>query len=93
MNDSTNKDRQVPPPWGDEMESAMIARDTYLRSRVKADSSPHAAKRSRAGIVFLICATALLGFLLTLLLISYAFGYRPIKQTHTGGAPSIRKVR
>jgi len=23
MNDSTNKDRHVPPPWGDDMESAL----------------------------------------------------------------------
>jgi hypothetical protein len=66
-----NRNSQVPPPWGDDVESALIERDSVLRSRVKAVSSPHAAKRSRAGIVFVICATALLGFLLTLLL-SYA---------------------
>ena len=29
MNDSTNKDRHVPPPWGDDMESALIAQTDY----------------------------------------------------------------
>ena len=49
---------------GDDMEGALIAQDRVLRSRVKAASSPHAARRIRAGIVFVLCATALFGVLL-----------------------------
>jgi hypothetical protein len=72
MNDSTNKDRQVQPLWGDDMESALSAQDRVLRSQLNAPSSPHAGRRVRAGVVFVIYAAALLGFLLILLLIPNA---------------------
>jgi hypothetical protein len=54
------------------MESALIAQDRALSSRMKAASSPSAARRIRTRIVLVICAAALLGFLLVLLLNSYA---------------------
>jgi hypothetical protein len=64
--------KKIPPPWGDDMESALITQDRVLRLRVNAASSPHAARTVRPGIVFVICATAPLSVLLTLLLISSA---------------------
>src|SRR5580658_7012620 len=90
MNDSINKHRHVPPPWGDDMESALIAQDRVLRSRVKAASSPHAARRIRAGIVFVICATALFGVLLTLFVIWYASrnGDNTMNGPHSTSRPS-----
>ena len=71
MNDPTNANNQVPSLWGDDMESALIERDRLLRSQLEAASSPRVAQRIRAGLVFVICAAALLGFLLVFL-ISYA---------------------
>ena len=70
MNDSAN--RPVPSPWGDDMESALIAQDRVLRSRAKAASSPHVERRTRAGAVVAMCTAALLAFLLILLLVSHA---------------------
>jgi hypothetical protein len=81
MKDPTNKDKPA-PPWGDDMESALIAQDKVLRSRVKAPSSPRAARRLPARIAFVICATALLGVLLTLLLISYSCNRAAIAQSN-----------
>jgi hypothetical protein len=73
MNDSINKDKQAASLWGDDMESALAAQDRALRSQMKAVYSPHVARRIRAGMVFVICAVALLGFLLVFFLISYVF--------------------
>src|SRR5580658_267680 len=97
MNDSNNQDEHVPPPWGDDMESALVAQDRVLSSQLKAASFPHVARRVRAGMVFGICAAALLGFLLILLLVSYACcnGNNTInspKQNQAGRAPSVRNV-
>jgi hypothetical protein len=66
--DSTKKNRQVPPLWGDDMESALIARDRALHSQARM-ALPPLSRRITLRIVLVICATALLGFLLVLLLI------------------------
>jgi hypothetical protein len=76
MDDSTNKNRQEPPPWGDDAENALIARNRLLRFRAKVASSPPGATRIRVGIVVVICTTALLGFLLILLLVGHKTAYR-----------------
>jgi hypothetical protein len=70
MNDSTNKDMPAASLWGEDMESALAAQDRVLRSRLKAASSQHVARRIQTRVVFAICATALLGFLFILLLIA-----------------------
>jgi hypothetical protein len=57
MNDSTDKNTRVPPPWGDDAEIAMIERQNLLKNPM--------ARRSRTRMVFVIGLTALLGVLLS----------------------------
>jgi hypothetical protein len=57
---SSNQNKRVPPPWGDDMESALAARDTVLRGRADTDTSRPNSRRVLSEILVAVSIGAVL---------------------------------